>query len=432
MIDLTHRVIQTPRTPTPTRAVRGGVRWHVPRRALQVLVAVLLAALPLTNGLRLDLRRGEFYFAWHRMAAHDLFLLFWVSMLGVSLLSAVSFLYGRLWCGWVCPQTLASDFADSLRARLDKAFKTRPGRPRFLLSRSVWALGVLAVSLAGGVVLACYWLAPPEVFRAARAPWRDWAAGLAVYLTAGALAADMLWLRRKFCSHLCPYGPLMSVVGDRNTLAVRFLDERQDDCIGCHKCETDCPMGIDIKQGVGQHSCIGCGECIDSCNEVLGPRGKAGLIEFRYGLDPERATPALTWPQRLGFWDARRVAVAACVPLCLAVVVFLIYGTLPLSASVNARGAITRTQDEVRNGYQLTVGNNGPRATRFALSVEGLPQAVITPASITLGGHDSQVVDVTVSGEAAALPLGRTPIRLRVSGPGGGQVVKTIFYTPRP
>jgi len=429
MIDLTHRVIQTP---TPTRAANGNARWHAPRRALQVLVAVLLAALPLTNGLRLDLRRGEFYFAWHRMAAHDLFLLFWVSMLGVSLLSAVSFLYGRLWCGWVCPQTLASDFADSLRRRLDKAFKTRPSRPRFLLSRSLWALGVLAASLGGGVVLACYWLAPPEVFAAVRAPWRDVGAGLTVYLTAGVLAADMLWLRRKFCSHACPYGPLMSVVGDKNTLAVRFLDERQDDCIGCHKCEVDCPMGIDIKQGVGQHSCIGCGECIDSCNDVLGPRGKAGLIEFRYGLAPERATPALTWPQRLGFWDARRVAVAACVPLCLAVVVFLIYGSLPLSASVNARGVITRVGAEVHNGYQLTLGNNAPRAARFDLSVEGLPQAVITPASITLGGHDSRAVDVTVSGETAALRLGRTPIRLRVSGPGGGQVVETIFYTPRP
>ena len=82
-------------------------------------------------------------------------------------------------------------------------------------------------------------------------------------------------------------------------------------------------MGIDIKQGVGQHACIGCGECIDSCNDVLGRRGKAGLIEFRYGTEPDRATKALTPPQRLGLWDARRWAWSPPrFPLCLAVVLF--------------------------------------------------------------------------------------------------------------
>ena len=144
MLDLTDRIIQNKpiQTPTLTRAANGNAKWHAPRRLLQALCGALLVALPLTDGLRLDLRRDEFYFAWHKMAAHDLFLLFWVSILGVALLSAVSFLYGRLWCGWVCPQTLASDFADSLKSRLDRAFQTRPGKPRFLLSRGVWTCGV--------------------------------------------------------------------------------------------------------------------------------------------------------------------------------------------------------------------------------------------------------------------------------------------------
>ena len=357
MLDLTDRIIQTP---TLTKAANGNRKWHAPRRLLQALCGVLLVALPFTNGLRLDLRRDEFYFAWHKMAVHDLFLLFWVSMLGTALLSAVSFLYGRLWCGWVCPQTLASDFADSLKTRLDRAFQTRPGKPRFLLSRTVWTLGILAVSLGTGITLAAYWLAPSTVLAAAAAPWRDYSAGLTVYLTAFVVAADMLWLRRKFCSHACPYGPLLSTLTDQNTLAVRYLTERDDDCIHCRKCEIDCPMGIDIKQGVGQHGCIGCGECIDSCNDVLGKRGKAGLIEFRYGTEPERVTQTLTPAQRLGLWDARRWGVAATVPICLAVVLFLIFGRLPTTASVNANGAIVRTASTVSNGYLLTLTNGGP------------------------------------------------------------------------
>lgn len=429
MIDLTDRLIQTP---TLTRAANGGVKWHAPRRLLQLLCGALLVALPLTDGLRLDLRRDEFYFAWHKMAAHDLFLLFWVSMLGVALLSAVSFLYGRLWCGWVCPQTLASDFADSLRTRLDRALHTRPGKPRFLLSRSLYVLAICAVSLGTGVVLACYWLAPAAVFAAARAPWGDWAAGLTVYGCAAVLAADMLWLRRRFCSHACPYGPLLSTLGDRNTLAVRYLDERDDDCIGCHKCETDCPMGIDIKKGVGQHACIGCGECIDSCNDVLGRRGKPGLIEFRYGTEAAHATRALTWAQRLGLWDGRRAMVALTVPACLAIVLGLIYGHWPLGASVNARGDIVRTSASVRNGYLLTLGSGVPAEAAFTLSVAGIPGARIAPQTITVGAHDSRTVPITITGPPASLPAGRTPIRLRVSSGRDSKEVPTIFYTPAP
>ena len=429
MIDLTDRLIQTP---TLTRAPNGNVKWHAPRRLLQVLCVALLVALPLTDGLRLDLRRDEFYFAWHKMAAHDLFLLFWVSMLGVALLSAVSFLYGRLWCGWVCPQTLASDFADSLRTRLDKALRTRPGRPRFALSRSLCVLAVCAVSLGTGVILACYWLAPQAVFAATRAPWTDPAAGLTVYGTAAVLAADMLWLRRRFCSHLCPYGPLMSTLGDQNTLAVRYLTERADECIACHKCEVDCPMGIDIKQGVGQHACIGCGECVDSCNDVLGRRGRPGLIEFRYGTQPDHATKALTLTQKLGLWDGRRAMVAATVPASLAVVLLLIYGHWAPSASVNARGDIVRTPTEVHNGYLLTLGSGRPDAAPFTLSVAGIEGARVTPATVTVGAHDSLTVPITVTGPVATVAVGRTPIRLRVSSGRDSKEVQTIFYAPPP
>lgn len=429
MIDLTDRLIQTP---TPTRAANGNIKWHGPRRLLQVLCGVLLVLLPLTNGLRLDLRRDEFYFAWHKMAAHDLFLLFWVSMLGVALLSAISFLYGRLWCGWVCPQTLASDFADSLKSRLDKALRTRPGQPHFRLSRSLWTLAILAVSLGSGVILACYWLAPQDVFAATLAPWRDSSAGLTVYLSAAVLAADMLWLRRRFCSHACPYGPLMSTLGDRNTLAVRYLAERDEDCIGCHKCEVDCPMGIDIKKGVGQHTCIGCGECIDSCNDVLGKRGKLGLIEFRYGTEADSVTKTLPLPQRLGFWDGRRTMVAATVPLCLGVVLFLIYGHWGPSVSVNARGDIVRAAGKVRNGYLLTVGNGIPNPATFTLSAAGVSGALIVPRTVVVGAHDSRVIPIMVIVPVAVVAAGRTPIHLRISSGRDSNEIKTIFYTPAP
>ena len=191
-------------------------------------------------------------------------------------------------------------------------------------------------------------------------------------------------------------------------------------------------MGIDIKKGVGQHECIGCGECIDSCNDVLGRRGVAGLIEYRYGTAPDRAAQDLPVAKRLGLWDARRVALAASVPLCLGVVLFLIYGHLPLTASVTAQGITVRGPQTVRNGFLLTVGNGAPAATTYALSVQGLAGGQVQPQSLTILAHESRTLPITVLGATQAVAVGRTPIHLLVSGGHDSHEVKTIFYAPPP
>ena len=248
-----------------------------------------------------------------------------------------------------------------------------------------------------GLTLACYWLAPATVWRGATHPRADLPAAATVYGLAAVIAADMLWLRRKFCSHACPYGALMSLLADNNTLAVRYLQERDDECIGCHKCETDCPMGIDIKQGVGQLSCIGCGECVDACNDVLGRRGQAGLIEFRYGLEPERQTRRLPLARRLGLWDAKRWAVVATWFACLGMVLWCLFGSSPLAASVTNRGAIVRDAAGVRNTYLLTLSNGTPDTQGYTVVVRGLPAGRVEPSSpIAVTGRTDRTLPITV------------------------------------
>ena len=428
MIDLTDRLIQTP---TVFHAPNGGTKWHPGRRALQVLCGFLLVALPLTNGLRLDARRDQFYFAWHRMAAHDLYLLFWVVMLGVWGLVAVSFLYGRLWCGWVCPQTLASDFADSLRARLDRKFRARSSARGKRVSSALWVAVLVAMAFGTGLMLACYWLAPATVWHGAIHPLADLPAAATVYGIASVLAADMLWLRRKFCSHLCPYGPLMSLFADRNTLAVRYLDERDDDCIQCGKCVTDCPMGIDIKKGVGQVDCIGCGECADACNDVLGRRGKTGLIEFRYGTEPERRAQSLSVSQRLGLWDAKRGAVVATWFVCLGMVLWSLLGSVPLNASVTNQGAITRSRAGVSNTYLLTLHNGTPEAHGYRVTVHGLPGVHVEPSlPIRVIGRADRTLPITLIAPASLPANTRSRVQMDIRSGHDVKTLTTIFYAP--
>jgi polyferredoxin len=429
VIDLTDRIIQpvAPKKPSD-------VRWHPWRRWLQVLCGVLLVALPLTNGLRADVRSGVLYFGWHEARLSDTMLIFWIGMHGLWALCAVSFLYGRLWCGWVCPQTLASDFAESVKQGVDRVFLAWPGRPQYVVSRSIWTALMLATSIGTGAILACYWLAPSTVGNATARPWTDPTAAFAVYAVAAAIAADLLWIRRKFCSDACPYGAFLGTLADNNTLAVRYLDERDDDCIRCGKCVTDCPMGIDIKKGVGQYACIGCGECVDACNDVLGKRGIPGLIEYRYGLEPERDMRRLSIRQRLGLWDGKRTAVLVALVGFVGAVGWSMLGRLPMTANATADGAVVRTAVDIRNTYTLMVGNGGPEPERFTLSLAGLPQAVVASpiGPITVDGRAQKRLPLTLIAPSSGLSAGSTvPVTLTVASAHEHVVIPLIFYAPK-
>lgn len=440
MIDISERIAQS--SNHSFHAPNGNLRWHPLRRGLQVACGVLLVLLPLTNGMRLDVRRDEFYFAWHRMAAHDLFLLFWVSMLGVAALALVSVFYGRLWCGSVCPQTLASDFADSLKARLGKAVRrhlARPSLPRIFtrlrptsLARIIWVALIIAIAIATGVILACYWFAPHDVWSAMQHPSADLPITATIYGIAAVLAANMLWVRRRFCSDVCPYGPLMGLLADQDTLTVRYLDEREDDCIHCGKCETDCPMGIDIKQGIMQLSCIGCGECIDSCNDVLGKIGKPGLIELRYGTAQERVTAALPPAKRLGLWNKTRYGVLALCVASLAVVIWLMVGRVPLHVTVLANGAITRDAGFVRNTYSVAITNGTSHDAAYVITSSGVPQTRVEPSTkIRIKARDTRRVPVTfVAPDTAVRANSRNDIDITVAGGEQKATAQTVFYAP--
>lgn len=442
MIDLTDRIIQ----PAPAPKKPSDLRWHPWRRFLQILCGVLLVAFPLTNGFRADVRAGVLYFGWHHARLTDTMLLFWIGMLALWALCAVSFLYGRLWCGWVCPQTIASDFADSVKTRLDRALRARPprrlpsgggpggGNPQYIVSRSIWTALMLATSVATGAILTCYWLAPSTVAAATLRPFADPMAGLAVYATAALLAADMLWVRRWFCGKACPYGAFLGTLADKNTLAVRYLDERDDDCIRCGKCVTDCPMGIDIKKGVGQYDCIGCGECVDACNEVLGKRGVPGLIEYRYGVEPEHDMRSLSPLQRLGLWNNKRWGVIVALIGFVAACVWSVFGSLPMSADLTADGAVVRNSTSVSDTYTLAIVNGNADPQTFKLTLTGLPEGAIAApvGNIVIDGHAQTRLPLTLTVPSSTMhPDQSTPATITVASKREHKSIPLIFISPK-
>lgn len=432
-IDLTDKIIQGS-APSPRRPVR----LHPIRRAVQVLLGVWIVLAPLENWFRLDLRAADFWVFGHRYSPQHVILFFWSGALLAMTLFAVALIHGRWWCGWVCPQTLASDFGDSVRARLVKLFRAKASASRMKVATGVWTVLMLASAIVTAALLGSYFIAPRIVWSSITTPLLNPGVAFGVCLTATFMAANLIAVRRKFCASVCPYGLFLSIAGDTKTMTVRYLKERGSDCIECGRCVTVCPMSIDIRKGVNQPECIGCGECVDACNDIL-PRlkpPKAGLIEYRYGEDPEAAMSRLPVAKRLGLWDAKRLLLIAAVVALAAGLVDAALVTHPTTLTVSPSGQVTRAAGNVVETYNVDVQSGYPEDRRLRVSVKA-PRGIHMDAPVAAfvaEGKARTSVQLVLSAPASALRAGeRIPVTVAaLTGQGDDKAAsaRIIFYVP--
>ena len=305
-----------------------GPWWRQRRIVAWVLMAVFLT-LPYCRiagrpALLLDLPKREFLMFGARFLATDtvLFMLLLISTLIAIFL--VTALYGRVWCGWGCPQTVYMEFlfrpleyAVEGGQRGVQALDRLGGLPpRRLLKYAVFL--VLSLVLAHtflayfvGVETLAVWVR--------RSPVEHPTSFLVMLGTAAAVFLDFAWFREQTCLVACPYGRLQSVLLDRRSLIVgydagrgeprmkggaRTLPVVAGDCVDCRMCVQTCPTGIDIRDGL-QMECLHCTQCMDACDRVMTKVGRpTGLI--RYGSRDG-------FERRAGSWKRARVIVYPAV-----------------------------------------------------------------------------------------------------------------------
>jgi polyferredoxin len=292
---------------------------------------------------------------------------------------------------------------------------------------------MLAAAFAIGIVLVYYWIDPAATWKAALNPAGDPSVAFALYGLAFLAAVNLFFIRRKFCAGVCPYGAYMGLVADNNTLTVRYIDERGSDCIQCGKCVAVCPMGIDIKAGSGQLACIACGECVDACNDVLGKRSIAGLIEYRYGTAIEREPSRLTRLQAIGLWDVKRVALIAALGILIAVPALTYIGRPPLTVTIQNNGAIERVSGEVLNSYSFTLDNGETAPVSYNISVDGDSSVgVLSPAMpIWVDAHSSVTESITLAApQSKVRPGSHTLLKIAIRSPRHSVTKDLIFYCP--
>lgn len=238
------------------------------RFSLQAAIAAFFFAAPwLTFGgsrvFGLDAPDGALRLFGARIPASDLFTALLAVLTLLFLLLWFTAALGRLWCGWLCPQSIISDAAAWVsRGRSGKA-----------------ALHVLSIAFAilSSSTFLLYFLKPSELFSAAF--FAEPGLGLAAFiLVAVVVYLDMAWVGRKFCVSVCPYGKLLTVLTDREAVDVALDPARAKGCIDCGACDRACPMGLSVREGAGA-DCNRCGRCVDACSKVLERRG-GGVVRF--------------------------------------------------------------------------------------------------------------------------------------------------------
>jgi cytochrome c oxidase accessory protein FixG len=208
-------------------------------------------------------------------------------------------LFGRVWCGWACPQTVYMEFLFRPIERLVEGGRSGSlaldkqrshFHPRRLLKYAIYV--VLALFLAHTFL--AYFVGTEALAQWIRRSPADHPTSFLVMAgTTLAIFGDFAYFREQTCLVACPYGRMQSVLLDRQSLIVAYDPTRGEprmkgkvrppgagDCIDCGACVTTCPTGIDIRDGL-QMECIHCTQCADACDEIMTRVGKpTGLIRY--------------------------------------------------------------------------------------------------------------------------------------------------------
>ena len=354
-----------------------------------VLIAVYIGLpwIPINGNpaVFLDLKHLQFHFFGLTFVTQDLWLgFFLVSGLAFSLFY-VSALFGRVWCGWGCPQTVFLEVARRIERWVegDSFARVRLDREPYTGSKTAKRIAKHALYIVFATILAhvflSYFVSLPRLYRMmTSAPIENWGSFLLVAGMTAVLWFNFHWFREQFCIVLCPYGRLQSALIDKHSIVIGYDAGRGEprgkkgtsgagDCVDCRRCVAVCPTGIDIRQGL-QMECIGCSACIDACDAVMTKLDRPrGLIRYDSGEGLARRKTKFIRP-RIILYTVLMAIGATAMSLALTT---LKPATVSLLRIQGAPYFIDAGQ--VRNQFFLRVLNKRNRNEAFRIELVGAP-----------------------------------------------------------
>jgi cytochrome c oxidase accessory protein FixG len=411
-----------------------------------------------------DLPARQFHILWLTFWPQDFVMLGWLLAIAAFALFFVTTLWGRVWCGYTCPQTVwtaifmwAEQVAEgerNQRIKLDKVPSILSPRGwnraglektlRRLLKHSMW----LGFATLTGATFIGYFYGIRELTVDLLTWQLPLMAGawvlfftLATYINAG-------WMREQVCIYMCPYARFQSAMFDRDTLVISYDPARGEsrgarrrddkdygakglgDCIDCTMCVQVCPTGIDIRDGL-QYQCIGCAACIDACDDIMAKmQYPKGLIA--YTTQNKLAGGTWTWkrPKLLGY------ALALTVMSVLFAVTLLL--RVPLSTEViRDRGILYQelTNGAIENVFTLRIINMDKQLHDFDVQLSGLSEHTLLPTSqVSVAGGEIRDLLLRVQVPAGSLDRSNQTIVFTVTSADGrlSSSSESRFLGPQP
>jgi len=290
--------------------------WRIKRYYAYVVATIIALVLPWitiegNHFFLLSFDKLKLHLAFVQYDMQELYLMPFLLMLMFLGIFGMTVMGGRVFCGWVCPQTvfrvIYRDLIETkilgLRGRIKNKQKepdmTKPeNKVKQAIAIAMWT--VLAL-IAGADFL--WFFVPPEDFFTYLGDFNNhWTLFGTVLGIAAFLVYDIVFMKENFCIYVCPYSRVQSVLYDEHTVMALYDEHRggiiynghdkqyskQKDiiaaqpaaeCTACESCVTVCPTHIDIRQGL-QLECINCLECVDACTTVMGKLGKESLVTW--------------------------------------------------------------------------------------------------------------------------------------------------------
>lgn len=425
------------------RSIQG--RFQRIHRITGIVFALFLIVAPWIpiNGnpaVRVDLPARRLYLLGTVYTAADGFLLVLLALLAAFSLFFFTALFGRMWCGYVCPQTV---FLEEWVRPIEKLFEGDRGM-RMRRDAGPWTFDKVwrkAGKLTAFALVAVFfamslqaWFAGPVALWTGQAGPVDY---VFVGIVATGLFLDWAWFREQLCIYVCPYARFQSALTDDESLIIGYNVGRGEprakgraaakagNCIDCAKCVQVCPMGIDIRDGF-QLECINCARCVDACEDVMGALGHPSLVRYTTIASDEGRKTRLFRPRTLVY--------AGLLSTLTAAIVLLSTLRADLEVTVNrAPGTLYQVDADglVRNTFLLQVDNNDPvDAHSYTVQVTGIDGAEVIVPPLTIEAMKGSTVPLVVRAPAQELPPS-TPLQVIVSSETDEVRLNTTFRAPR-